>query len=470
MADLHGRVLIVDREADVGSGMATVLESRGIASVVLNDGEKAVGAARSSHFDVALVDPNMPVLGGMDLIRALSNSSPRTLIAVTSGFATVKAAVEAMRAGAFDYLPKPVRSEELILLVQRAFERIGETGVVDEANDADSTGFAGIIGQSPAMRAVFETIGKVASSRATVVIEGESGTGKELVARAIHQKSKRRAFPFVSVHCSAIPTELLEGELFGHEKGAFTGAIRQQKGKFELADRGTILFDEIGTLDSRAQVDLLRVLQEREFMRIGGSEYIRTDARVIAATNESLRKLVEVGRIREDFYYRLNVVKIQLPPLRERREDIPLLANHLIEKHSHREGLTPPVLASDALEVLSRAPLPGNVRELENALERAIVMGNGREIRAEDLGTELLASECVTRVAADDDDLCLESHVRALEAELIVLALKASGQNRTSAAKRLGITDRTLRYKVQKYNIQVPPHGRTEPVVEGDMR
>jgi DNA-binding NtrC family response regulator len=205
-------------------------------------------------------------------------------------------------------------------------------------------------------------------------------------------------------------------------------------------------------------------------MRIGGSEYIRTDARVIAATNESLRKLVEVGRIREDFYYRLNVVKIQLPPLRERREDIPLLANHLIEKHSHREGLTPPVLASDALEVLLRAPLPGNVRELENALERAIVMGNGREIRAEDLGTELLASECVTRVAADDDDLCLEAHVRALEAELIVLALKASGQNRTSAAKRLGITDRTLRYKVQKYNIQVPPHGRTEPVVEGDMR
>ena len=470
MSGPHGRILIVDQEKNVSAGMASVLQSQGISSFATHSGDEAVRALRSRHYDMAIVDPDVPGRGGMDLVRELNEADPRTIIVTSSGYATVQDAVAAMRAGASDYLPKPIRSEELILVVKRAFERIGEG---EASQSEDEAGFAGIIGHSPAMSEVFRTIRRVASSRATILIEGESGTGKELVARAIHHHGKRRAFPFISVHCSAIPTTLLEGELFGHEKGAFTGAIRRQKGKFELADHGTILLDEVGTLDERAQVDLLRVLQEREFMRIGGSEIIRTEARVIATSNEPLRHLVETKRLREDLYYRLNVVRIELPALRSRAEDIPSFVKHFIEKYARENARAVSDISDEALEILCRLGWAGNVRELENVIERAIVMGTGREIRLEDLPSEILEPrprEVAGPTDAEpgcEENLRLEERIGALEVKLIVQALKASHRNRTLAAERLGISDRALRYKVQKYGITVSRAAGSELGAEG---
>ena len=468
----HGRILIIDREKNVSTGMASVLESQGISCIARHSGDEAVRALRSHHYEVAIVDPNMPGRGGMELIRELKQVDAGTIIVITSGYAMVQDAVAAMRAGATDYLPKPIRSEELILVVKRAFERIGESALSEEEDDA---GFAGIIGNSPVMREVFRTIQKVASSKATILIEGESGTGKELVAKAIHYQSRRRAFPFISVHCSAIPSTLLEGELFGHERGAFTGAIRRQKGKLELADQGTILLDEVGTLDERAQVNLLRVLQEREFTRIGGSEIIRIEARVIATSNESLSRLVESKRFREDLYYRLNVVRIQLPPLRARGEDIPLLAKHFIEKCARENGCPVRMLSAEALEILNGSAWSGNARELENVIERAIVMGSGREIRPEHLPAELLEpppSEVAGpegSASLSDDNLRLEGRVGALEAKLIRRALDVSHRNRTLAAEQLGISDRALRYKIRKYGIAVPRTRGFDHAGSGDV-
>jgi len=458
MSDSHGRVLVVEKNPSVGQAIAALLESQGIVPIVMGSGEDAITAAQGQHFDVALVDPDLPGLGGTQLLRALKTADDQTLIAITSGYSTVNDAAEAMRAGAFDYLPKPVRSEELILLLKRAFARIGESAA--RTAEGNETGFAGIIGRSAAMRSIFETIRRVCDSRATILIEGPSGTGKELVARAIHEQGKRRAFPFISVHCSAIPTDLLESELFGHERGSFTGAVRTQKGKFELANEGTLLLDEIATLAPRAQVDLLRVLQERKLTRIGGSEIIRTDARVIATTNEPLGSLVTAGRFREDLYYRLNVVRLELAPLRERPEDIELLTRHFIEKHADESDRAVTGLSETALSILSAAPWPGNIRQLENAVERAIVMGSGHEILPHHLPPEVLEGDDHGRSAEADEpgdaDLCLTSRIATLERELILRALHRSNHNRVRAAEKLKITERTLRYKIKNYEIEVP--------------
>jgi DNA-binding NtrC family response regulator len=319
-------------------------------------------------------------------------------------------------------------------------------------------GLGQLVGRSAPMREVFETIRRVAasSSRSTVLIEGESGTGKELVARAIHDQSEQHAFPFVSVHCSAIPTELLESELFGHERGAFTGAVRTQRGKFELAGRGTLLLDEVGTLDPRAQVDLLRVLQEREFTRIGGSETIRTHARVIATSNEPLRALVASGRIREDLYYRLRVVRIELPPLRERVDDIGLLAHYFLETHAASSGREVRGFSAAALDAIRRAPWRGNVRELAHAVESAVVVGRRSEIDIEDLPVECFEVGEGEGAPNRSESLNLARRLGALERTLIGLALKESGYNRVRAAKRLGITDRALRYKLRNHGIDAP--------------
>jgi len=472
MTSLGARVLIADPELEVARAMLSVLESQGVATRIARTGEEAVAEVRDAGIDVVIVDPSLPGLRGLHLIRALHDSGREPLVVVTSGYATVTDAVETMRAGAFDYLSKPVRSEELILVVKRAFERIGErSSPIDEVED----GYAGIVGCAPPMRQVFETIRKVAPSQSTVLIEGESGTGKELVARAIHRESRRRAFPFVAVHCSAVPPELLESELFGHEKGAFTGAVRTQKGKFELAGQGTLLLDEVGTLDQRAQVDLLRVLQEREFTRIGGADVLRAEARVVATTNEALVDLVASGRLREDLYYRLNVVRIVLPPLRERPQDIPRLAQHCLEKYAKRDGRSLVGFTEEALEVLQRARWPGNVRELENAIERAIVMGTGSRLGVADLPEELRnpakpqarkEEEAATSGAeglAEVSTWSLPRRIAALERELIEGALEHCGQNRAQAARKLEITERTLRYKIQKHGL----HGARSGVADG---
>jgi DNA-binding NtrC family response regulator len=451
-------VLIVDQSNEVRSGVASVLGRQGITSVEASSGEVGLRLATASHFDVMLVDPVLPGLGGTDLLRAIVDAAKQSVLIVTSTYASPEGAVEAMRAGAFDYLGKPVRSEELILVVKRAFESIGERAAPEED---DEERFAGIVGRSPAMRHIFELIDKVAPSSATVLVEGESGTGKELVARAIHSRGKRRAFPFVSVHCSAIPTTLLESELFGHERGAFTGAHKAQKGKFELADRGTLLLDEIGTLDERAQIDLLRVLQEREFTRLGGSETIRTEARVIATSNEPLRGLTEQGVFRRDLYYRLHVVHLELPPLRDRVSDIPALVKHFVERYAGENERMVPEVAEETLAILCRWPWLGNARELENVIERAIVMGSGQVLRPEHLPAEIREPEAWAKAAAgpDEDDLGLERRISALEKQLIERALRASHYHRARAADLLEISDRALRYKTKKYAIDVRSPG-----------
>jgi DNA-binding NtrC family response regulator len=452
----HGTVLIVDEKAAVRRATAAILERQGIESVGVGSPEDAIRLARKKLHNVILVDPSMPRLGGRDLVRALKQADPHALIVVTSGYATLRDAAEVMRVGAFEYLPKPIRTEELAMVVKRAFERFGELAIPEERGEPD---FAGIVGVSAPMQRIFDTIRRVAASaRATVLIDGESGTGKEVVAQAIHRRSKRRAFPFISLHCSAIPTTLLESELFGHEKGAFTGATRTQKGKFELADRGTLLLDEVGTLEERAQIDLLRVLQERAFTRIGGSELIQTDARVIATTNEPLEKMVREKQFREDLYYRLNVVRITLPPLRERVEDIPLLADRFREQFAAANERPVTGFTAEAMKILCRYSWPGNARQLENVVERAIVMGAGPEICEEDLGEELRIAErfSLERGGQEEEDLDLDCRVGALERELILRALDRSGFNRVRAAERLGIAERTLRYKIRKLGIDVP--------------
>jgi len=454
------RVLVVDREAGVRQGLLTLLERQGSTPIAAATSEEALRLAGAEQPELVLVDPDLPGVSGLALIEALARAASGALIVVTTGYPSVKSAVETMRAGVFDYLAKPVRSEELILLVKRAFVHLGERELESAAEQED--GFAGLIGTEKEMQVIFETVRRVASAAATVLVQGESGTGKELVARALHRVGKRRAFPFVAIHCSALPGSLLESELFGHEKGAFTGAIRMQKGKFEIADRGTVLLDEVATLDERAQVDLLRVLQEREFTRIGGSEVIRTSARVVATCNENLRQLVEQGRFREDLYYRLNVVRIDLPPLRERPGDLEPLARHFVAKYARANERAIAEIEHEALARMHSWSWPGNVRELENVIERAVVMGSGQTLRLEDLPDELRGAATGAGSPSPDagPDLRLQPRVEALERQLIDRALQLSSSNRTRAAELLGISERTLRYKIQRHGICV---GREAP-------
>ena len=447
------RVLVVDREAEVRQGLVSLLERQGSIPIVAAASDEALRLVSADPPELILVDPDLPGVSGLALIEALSRAAPRSLIVVTTGYPSVKAAVETMRAGVFDYLAKPVRSEELILLVERAFAHLGERELETVAGQEGD--FAGLIGTDKEMQAIFETIRRVASAAATVLIQGESGTGKELVARALHRVGKRRAFPFVAIHCSALPGSLLESELFGHEKGAFTGAIRTRKGKFEIADRGTVLLDEVATLDERTQVDLLRVLQEREFTRIGGSELIYTHARVVATCNEDLHKLVELGRFREDLYYRLNVVRIDLPPLRERPGDLEPLVRHFVAKYSRANDRLISEIEHDALARLCCWPWPGNVRELENVIERAVVMGCGSALRLEDLPVNIrgVQSQGSAPSTDDDSDLRLQPRLEVVERELIDRALQLCDNNRVRAAELLGISERALRYKLQRHGI-----------------
>jgi len=447
-----GRVLIVDRDIAVAEVIVTALLRHGIPSSAAQTADEALEKVALAQHEVAIVNPQLAGLSGFETTRRLLREHDPELVVIQAGFGSLREAVAAMRAGAFEGSFQPARRDELVAMIERAFEHFGEL------KRGGGPGLGGLVGRSAPMREVFETIRRVAasSSRSTVLIEGESGTGKELVARAIHDLSEQCAFPFISVHCSAIPTELLESELFGHERGAFTGAIRTQRGKFELAGRGTLLLDEVGTLDPRAQVDLLRVLQEREFTRIGGSEVIRTQARVIATTNEPLRELVRSGRIREDLYYRLRVVRIELPPLRQRVEDIPLLADHFLSTHAHEAGRRVRGFSATALEAMRRASWRGNVRELAHAVESGVVVGRGAEIDVSDLPAECFEVGHGQITTDQHESLNLANRLGALERTLIARALKESGYNRVRAAKRLGITDRALRYKLRNHGIDAP--------------
>ena len=445
-------ILIAEDEKNTREGLARALK-RHYRVLTADNGARALTLLQEHHVDVVLSDLRMPGMDGMTLMRRALALTPRPIFILVTAYGNVENAVEAMKQGAYDYLTKPVNLDRLEMLLERSLrnrEVESENRNLREQLNV-KFGMESMVGEAAPMLEVFETVRQVAPSRATVLIEGESGTGKELVAHAIHRLSTRNHGPFVAVHCAALSETLLESELFGHERGAFTGATERRRGRFEAADGGTLFLDEIGEINPAIQVKLLRVLEERSFERVGGQETIETDVRVIGATNRDLRKLVAEGSFREDLYYRLYVVSIRIPPLRERPADIPLLANHYIRVYNEENGRQVEGLTPDALDLLVGYPWPGNVRELRNVIERMVVMGRGNRLTVRDLPVNV--REASTGAAGRiPTGLSLEE----TEKQMIVRALKASEGNRTRAAEQLGISRRTLHRKLNEYGLRDP--------------
>ncbi len=445
------RVLIVDDEKSTREGLARALR-RNYEVILAENAERALEVIAENPVDIVLADLRMPGMDGLTLLQRILARSPRPVCILLTAYGSIETAVEAMKRGAYDFLTKPVNLDELDLLLKRALrarEMEAENRRLREQLDV-KFGMENMIGESPPMREVVETVRQVAPSRATVLIQGESGTGKELVAHAIHRLSPRRDGPFIAVHCASLSPTLLESELFGHERGAFTGAVERRPGRFELADGGSIFLDEIGEIDSGVQVKILRVLEERRFERVGGRETIESDTRLIAATNRDLRQLVKEKKFRDDLFYRLHVVVINLPPLRDRLEDIPLLAHSFMREFAEDNGKQIDGMTSDAMDILMNYRWPGNIRELKNVIERMVVMSRNDKLTVRDIPPS---------IREESGDASLERPARELsledaERQHILQALEAHGNNRTKAAMQLGISRRTLHRKLKQYGIK----------------
>ncbi|HEX8986115.1 MAG TPA: sigma-54 dependent transcriptional regulator [Bryobacteraceae bacterium] len=443
------RIVIVDDEPEIGLFMKIKLMSEAphFNIVTKGGGHECLAYLRENEADCILSDYQMPGMDGMELLEKIKSEQIDTSVIVMTGYASVDTAVRALKQGAFDYITKPFDPDDLSVVVRNALEQHKlkrENRMLREQLSEGGHPVTELIGQSEAMRKVREQIDTVAGVDSTVLIEGESGTGKELVARAVHRLSPRRYSPMVVVHCGALTETLIESELFGHEKGAFTGAQYRKKGKFEAAMGGTVFLDEIADISLKTQTDMLRVLQEREIVRVGGTQPIHVDFRVIAATNRNLTELVKEGRFRSDLYYRLNVFTIHLPALRDRHGDVPLLATHFLDKYSAQMNRKFTGLDRAAMDLLISHHWPGNVRELENIMERAVVVGHEPLVRAHDLG--------LARPAEGADDLSIES----LERRHIVRVLEDFAWNQTQAAKALGIDRVTLYHKIRRYGLKPP--------------
>src|SRR5689334_18531067 len=440
-----GRILIVDDELVVRDSLGKWFTSEGYTARPVASGRDALEILQQTEFDIALIDIKMPGMDGMELQGRLHEADPDLTVVIMTGYASVDTAVQALKRGAYDYITKPVDPDELSHLVANALEhkRARREVALLRENLNEVTPGTELIGRSPAMKKVIELIEMVAPTEATVLITGESGTGKEVVARAIHAASPRRYMPLVAIHCGALTETLLESELFGHERGAFTGAQYRKKGKFEVADGGTVFLDEISDISLKTQTDLLRVLQEKEIVRVGGNQQIKVDFRAIAATNKNLETLVKNGAFRPDLYYRLHVFCIDLPPLRDRREDIPLLVAHFLNKFCMATSRPVPQLAQEAIEVLMRHDWPGNVRELENAVERALVVGRGNEIRPADFSFQFQVDEPKGGKTLDD--------VERVHIERI---LRETQHNLSRAARILDIDRTTLYNKLRRYGLR----------------
>lgn len=445
------RILVVDDEATQRELVSGYLKKHGYEVMVAPDGERALELFRHEPVELILTDQRMPDFSGLELLKAARAINPEIHVIVMTAYGNVGSAVEAMQAGAADYLAKPLQLEELLHKVERVCERhrlyVENRELREELQERHR--IEGIIGESGQMLEVTSLVRRVAPSEATVLIRGESGTGKELIAKAIHYASLRAAKPLIRVNCAALPENLLESELFGHEKGSFTGAVATRKGRFESADGGTLFLDEIGDLPLHLQAKLLRVLQEKEFERVGSSHPLKVDVRVLSATHRDLERLMKSGQFREDLYYRLNVVTIVLPPLRERRQDLPALMDHFLRRFAGKNGKTIRGFSHEAREALLRYDYPGNVRELENLIERAVVLTRDDVIDRGDLPLTLEESE--TR---DDKETHLIAAVEGLERRMIKDALARAGGIQTRAAELLGMTERALRYKLAKYGLR----------------
>lgn len=437
-------ILIVDDEESVRDSLYSWFIEDGYHVRSAENANTALSILESEPFDIVIADIKMPGMDGLEMLRRIKQLKPESVVIIMTAFATVDTAVQALKDGAFDYITKPFDPDDLSHLIRNASKQISlaeenenlRNKIVSLENVED------LIGKSEAMKKVLREIESVAQSNSSVVITGESGTGKELVARAIHSNSSRRFFPLVSVHCGSLSETLLESELFGHEKGSFTGAMYNRKGRFEMADNGTIFLDEIGTISTKMQIDLLRVLETKKFVRVGGNKEISSDFRVICATNRDLKNMVEKRIFREDLYYRLNVVNIYVPPLRERADDIPLLADYFVRKYCASMNRPPVAIESSALKRLEEFDFPGNVRELENVIERAIVVGNGKKITLKDLPIE--SSVIINSVESLDD----------LEKNHILNILNKYGWNISRTAKALKVDRVTLYNKISKYGLK----------------
>jgi len=444
------RILVVDDEATQRELVCGYLKKQGFEVFSAPSAERALELFRQEPVELILTDQRMPNLSGLDLLRAAQAINPETSVIVMTAYGNIESAVAAMKAGAADYLTKPLHLEELLQKIQRIRERCRLYEENRELREElkERHRIEGIIGESGQMLEVISLVQRVAPSEATVLIRGESGTGKELIAKAIHYASPRAARPLVRINCAALPENLLESELFGHERGAFTGAIAARKGRFELADGGTLFLDEIGDLPLHLQAKLLRVLQEREFERVGSSQTLKVNVRVLSATNRDLDAMIRSGRFREELYYRLNVVTLLLPPLRERRQDLPALMEHFLKHFAAKNGKTIRGFSQAARQALLRYDYPGNVRELENLIERAVVLTRDDVVGRGDLPLTLEESEERT-----EQETQLTAAVEGLERRMIKDALARADAIQTRAAEFLGITERALRYKLKKYGL-----------------
>jgi len=449
------RVLVVDDEENLRLVLRTLLRRHGYEVETAVSGEDALGMVDSFGPDVVLTDVRMPKMGGLDLLSTLKAKGNEATVIVMSAYGNMDQALEAMKAGAYDYVQKPFKPDEVVLALRKAEEREllrrENRALRDEIRKEHR--YDDILAKSQKMLDIFRTISKIAEYKTTVLVAGESGVGKELVARAIHHRSTRRGGPFVAVNCGAIPENLLESELFGHKKGAFTDAVQDRRGLFEEADGGSLFLDEIGELPLSLQVKLLRVLEEEKIRRVGDVRDIKIDVRIITATHRDLPAETKAGRFREDLFYRLNVLPIMVPPLRDRREDIPLLIDHFVARNNVRLGTSIRGLDTESRRLLFEYPWPGNVRELENTIERAMVLAEGDQIVAQDLPERLREARDPVQTQLASGELSVKKTMRIVEEILIRRALQRTKGNRTRAAEVLEISHRALLYKIKDYQI-----------------
>jgi two-component system response regulator PilR (NtrC family) len=458
-----GRILVVDDEPSMRELLQIVLRREGYSVRLAENGRSALASLEKEPADVLISDIKMPDMSGVDVLREAKRLDPDLVGIMVTAFASTETAVEALRLGAYDYLTKPFDVDELKAKVRNALERrvLRQENVLLKRALRSASEFSNIIGRSPVMHAVFDLIETVAPTNSTILITGESGTGKELVARAIHFNSLRHERPFVALNCGALPETLLESELFGHVRGAFTGAAVNKKGLIETAERGTVFLDEISEMSPMMQVKLLRVLQERKFRRVGGVEETDADIRIIAATNRDLGRMVEEGKFREDLYYRINVIPVQLPPLRERKEDIPVLAEHFLAKYRTQMGKPPIGVSPDALQALETFDWPGNVRQLENIIERAVALERGPSIQIESLPLDVArrlpeptSAALPEEATLPESGVDLPRHLESQERDFVAQALRQAAGRHDKAARLLGISPRQFRYLLDKYALR----------------
>jgi len=456
---LKEKILVADDEQSMREFLDIMLRKEGYKVSLASNGEEVIKLIEKDIFDLILMDIRMPRLDGISTLKKVKTISPEAIVIMITAYASADTAIKAMKEGAYDYITKPFKVEEIKLIIKNALEKknLQKENILLKQVVRDRYHFENIIGQSSKMLDLYKILEKVSPTKTNILITGESGTGKELVAKAIHYNSPRKEKPFVTLNCGAIPESLIESELFGHMKGAFTDAIATKKGLFEIADEGTILLDEISELPLMMQVKLLRVLQDREFKRVGGTEDVRVDVRIISATNIDLEEAVREKRFREDLFYRLNVIQIKLPPLRDRREDIPLLAMHFLRKYSEELNKNISVISPEALHILLNYDYPGNVRELQNIIERAVALESSQDLTAQNLSSYLREQLPMKKGPIDleipNEGIDLEKIVEDLEKNLLLKALGKTKGIKKRAAELLHINFRSMRYRLEKYGL-----------------